>query len=125
MGAHDHTSGTAEPKTNAVLDPVCGMTVDPQKARGTVEHKGKTYYFCSAGCVEHFRDEPEKYLAPKPVAIGMAPARPQPPAAPATTQKGSWVCPIDPEVRESKPGPCPQCGMALEPQAIDYTCPMH
>jgi hypothetical protein len=28
-------------------DPVCGMQVDPQKAVGTSEHQGKTYYFCS------------------------------------------------------------------------------
>jgi Cu+-exporting ATPase len=27
---------------------------------------------------------------------------------------GAWICPMDPEVREPKPGPCPVCGMALE-----------
>src|SRR5215467_4342068 len=108
------------------LDPVCGMTVDPQKARGAVEHNGKTYYFCSPRCVERFQAEPEKYLAPKLVTIGMAPApRPEPPAAPQATAKGSWICPMDPEVQESKPGPCPMCGMALERAAVQYTCPMH
>jgi len=36
-----------------------------------------------------------------------------------------------PEVRESKPGACPSCGMALEPDVpvattrTEYTCPMH
>jgi Cu+-exporting ATPase len=36
-----------------------------------------------------------------------------------------------PEVRENKPGACPSCGMALEPDLpaastrIEYTCPMH
>ncbi len=39
---------------------------------------------------------------------------------------------MDPEVRESKPGACPKCGMALEPAApaapavkTEYVCPMH
>ena len=43
-----------------------------------------------------------------------------------------YVCPMDPEVRESKPGACPKCGMALEPAApaaplvkTEYVCPMH
>lgn len=129
MEHHDHMVGTAEPQKNTVLDPVCGMYVDPQKARGSVEHKGKTYHFCSPRCVERFQAEPEKYLAPKLVTIGIAPAKPQPkPPAPSTTSaigKGSWVCPMDPEVRESKAGPCPVCGMALEQAAVQYTCPMH
>ena len=42
-----------------------------------------------------------------------------------------YVCPMDPEVRESKPGACPKCGMALEPEhpvaatRTDWVCPMH
>ncbi|HEX2227517.1 MAG TPA: copper-translocating P-type ATPase [Candidatus Binatia bacterium] len=39
---------------------------------------------------------------------------------------------MDPEVRESKPGHCPKCGMALEPTFVaaptvktEYVCPMH
>ena len=48
------------------------------------------------------------------------------------TEQGTYVCPMDPEVRESKPGACPKCGMALEPAApsapavkTEYVCPMH
>jgi Cu+-exporting ATPase len=43
----------------------------------------------------------------------------------------AYVCPMCPEVRESKPGPCPSCGMALEAEIpvastrTEYTCPMH
>ena len=43
----------------------------------------------------------------------------------------SYVCPMCPEVRETKPGACPSCGMALEPDMpiaatrTEYTCPMH
>ena len=46
---------------------------------------------------------------------------------------GGYTCPMHPEVRADKPGPCPKCGMALElvdPGAVaapspNYTCPMH
>ncbi|MGH9688622.1 MAG: heavy metal translocating P-type ATPase [Candidatus Acidiferrales bacterium] len=50
----------------------------------------------------------------------------------AAVKTSAYVCPMDPEVRANKPGPCPKCGMALEremPPApatrIEYTCPMH
>src|SRR6266487_2986828 len=51
-------------------DPVCGMSVDPAKAAGKVQHGGKTYYFCSARCAERFSKEPEKFLA-APGTAGM------------------------------------------------------
>lgn len=43
-------------------DPVCKMTVDENTAAVTAEYKGKTYYFCAAGCKETFEKEPEKYV---------------------------------------------------------------
>src|SRR4029077_4684986 len=46
-------------------DPVCGMKVDPSRAKATHEHSGKTYYFCCAGCKEKFSATPAKYLTPK------------------------------------------------------------
>jgi P-type Cu+ transporter len=126
------------PEKAIVKDPVCNMLVDPATARGSAEYKGKTYYFCSPHCVRRFNAEPEKYLAPKPpvnqiVQIGgIVPAKPvaAPMVGPAhehSTGKGSvtYVCPMDPEVREAKPGACPRCGMALEPETVEYTCPMH
>ncbi len=53
------------------------------------------------------------------------------PAAPA--KAGVYTCPMHPEVRADKPGPCPKCGMALElvepavpvASVAKYTCPMH
>jgi P-type Cu+ transporter len=57
---------TASPAT----DPVCGMSVDPEKARpaGLVaEHDGQTYYFCGKGCLLDFRDNPERFLDPSHV----------------------------------------------------------
>lgn len=44
-------------------DPVCGMMVDEEKAAGTSEYKGKTYYFCSPGCKVAFDKDPERYLS--------------------------------------------------------------
>lgn len=43
-------------------DPVCHMSVDEGKAAATSVYKGKTYYFCAAGCKQSFDKEPEKYV---------------------------------------------------------------
>ncbi len=115
-------SAAPKPAAAPVKDPVCGMTVDPAHAAGKLEYQGKTYYFCSQHCVEKFRTDPATFLAPK-VTTGGTPV--------ATRPGTAWVCPMDPEVRETKPGPCPVCGMALEPETpqlggrTEYTCPMH
>lgn len=44
------------------IDPVCGMIVKEDSAKGTFEYNGKTYYFCSEFCLEEFKKNPEKYL---------------------------------------------------------------
>ncbi|HEY1939413.1 MAG TPA: heavy metal translocating P-type ATPase [Candidatus Angelobacter sp.] len=116
-----------------VKDPVCNMDVDPARARGSSEYKGHTYYFCSPGCVQRFNADPEKYLVPKPTKSqmvqigGIIPALSAVQPAQNSAGKGTvtYVCPMDPEVREAKPGACPKCGMALEPETVEYTCPMH
>ncbi len=112
---------------NAAKDPVCGMMVDPARAAGSYEYKGKTYYFCAQHCLEKFRAAPEKYLTSALVGIGAAKA-PAPPAHRAEM----YTCPMDPEVRQAQPGACPKCGMALEPLSpprpgvkTQYVCPMH
>jgi len=46
----------------AMKDPVCGMMVEEESAAATSEYKGKTYYFCSAGCKASFDQDPDKYL---------------------------------------------------------------
>ncbi len=103
-------------------DPVCGMTVDEKNAAGSAEHQGNTYYFCSSHCLHKFEAAPDGYVQPRPAA---------PPAA-APASKVTYTCPMHPEVRSDKPGPCPKCGMALEPEApaaapskTEYVCPMH
>ena len=48
-------------------DPVCGMTVDPDRARQkglTLTHEGTEYAFCGRGCLLEFRDDPKRYLDP-------------------------------------------------------------
>ena len=110
--------GTPKAALDRVIDPVCGMTVDPAKAAGKYDYQGKTYYFCNPKCQERFQSAPEKYLHPAPQAV--------------TAPKGAiYICPMDPEVRQDHPGACPKCGMALEPETpvlptkTEWTCPMH
>ena len=50
------------PSASLVRDPVCGMTVDPASAGHRAEHRGRTYYFCSAGCRAKFEADPARYL---------------------------------------------------------------
>src|SRR5262249_16283695 len=47
-------------------DPVCGMNVEVAKAAATMEHRGKTYYFCAKSCAARFREDPQKHLQGKP-----------------------------------------------------------
>jgi YHS domain-containing protein len=75
------------------------MTVDSE-SHHQVEHAGKRYYFCSQRCLDKFQANPAEYL--KPVVA----ASDQP--------TGIYTCPMHPEVRQSTPGSCPKCGMALE-----------
>lgn len=50
---------TVTPPSDAHIDPVCGMTVDPTTARATHSHDGQTYYFCCPSCREKFKTAPE------------------------------------------------------------------
>jgi YHS domain-containing protein len=46
------------------LDPVCGMTVDPNKTPFTSEYRGKKFYFCCAGCKATFDRDPTVHMLP-------------------------------------------------------------
>ncbi|MGH8771428.1 MAG: YHS domain-containing protein, partial [Burkholderiales bacterium] len=48
--------------SNERQDPVCGMQLKAESAAGSFEHAGKTYYFCSAHCLEKFRASPEQFV---------------------------------------------------------------
>lgn len=46
-----------------VIDPVCGMTIDPAESEGSAQHEGRTYFFCSAGCLGDFSNDPGRYVS--------------------------------------------------------------
>jgi P-type Cu+ transporter len=94
-----------------VIDPVCGMTVDPANAPGgSFDYRGEKYFFCNSKCKTRFAAEPEKFLKPQ--------------AAPSAADlEVIYICPMDPEVRQKGPGTCPICGMALEPETISLEEP--
>jgi Cu+-exporting ATPase len=110
----------------AEVDPVCGMKVLPEKAAASMNHAGRTWYFCAQGCKTKFAADPGKYDGSKAASLASIGA----PKAPAVSAQ--YTCPMHPEVLSPKPGACPKCGMALEqtqptaaPEHIEYTCPMH
>jgi YHS domain-containing protein len=43
------------------VDPVCGRTVRPARARPSVQD-GEVYYFCSRECREEFEANPDRHL---------------------------------------------------------------
>jgi P-type Cu+ transporter len=102
-GDHDHAVHDEAPA--GVIDPVCGMTVDPHKTPHRAEYAGHLYYFCAAGCRTKFVADPVRYLGrvknPEPVLEGTI-----------------FTCPMHPEIRQLGPGACPICGMALEPELV-------
>jgi Cu+-exporting ATPase len=87
------------------IDPVCGMTVDPNAAGPSYRHDGHAYHFCSDGCRSKFAADPARYLdkkgQPEPLPQGML-----------------YTCPMHPEIVQEGPGHCPICGMALEPMGV-------
>ncbi|HLH11882.1 MAG TPA: heavy metal translocating P-type ATPase [Methylovirgula sp.] len=99
---HDRADHACGDGPAGARDPVCGMRVDPATAKHRADYRGKTYFFCCAGCQAKFTAEPAKYLMPQ---------------APLTAPQGViYTCPMHPEVRQVGPGNCPICGMALEPE---------
>jgi Cu+-exporting ATPase len=136
------------------------MDVNPATARYRTLHNGKEYFFCSAGCLAKFQADPTTILSspPKPMTMGSGlvslgtpvgipkmimptlttPTSAAPVAVGESKGEGkpkdtrTYVCPMCPEARQIGPGPCPKCGMALEPESPalpatkrEYTCPMH
>lgn len=95
-------------ESHLVIDPVCGMKVDPATAKGGKStFKGKDYYFCNPKCKTKFDADPHAYLHGKTSTPKSDP-----------NDQRTYTCPMDPEVRQIGPGTCPKCGMALEPEEI-------
>jgi Cu+-exporting ATPase len=99
LSRHHH-----HPEPDTVHDPVCGMTLNPAKARHRAEHAGQSYFFCGAKCREKFTADPARYIITSPR-----------PRAPLAAGEVLWTCPMHPQIVRKEPGNCPICGMALEP----------
>ncbi len=93
------------------IDPICGMTVDEAKGL-KANADGQTFYFCSASCRQKFlKRGAETSDSPHVHSIAM-------PSSPASHEPTIYTCPMHPEIEQDGPGPCPKCGMALEPKTI-------
>ena len=97
----------ANESQEGVRDPVCGMIVDPHTTKHRHSHAGRTYYFCSAGCLAKFSADPQKFISP-----GAAKTAEEVP------EGTIYTCPMHPQIRQVGPGSCPICGMALEPELV-------
>ncbi|MCB9467434.1 MAG: cadmium-translocating P-type ATPase [Candidatus Obscuribacterales bacterium] len=107
---HSAHASPATDTTNQTghIDPVCGMTVIPEKAAASHLFEGTTYYFCNPGCKTRFAGNEEYYLTGKHKEDAAKAAA----VAPADT---IYFCPMHPEVQSPTFDSCPKCGMALEP----------
>src|SRR5947207_8329836 len=108
---------SSTPASSEVVDPVCGMTINPADAVGHVDYKGQTYYFCAESCLERFKADPEAYVKGSGIrdqGSGVPDPQSPIPHPPVAT----WTCPMHPEIVRDAPGSCPICGMALEPMTI-------
>jgi len=92
-------------EAKTAIDPVCGMTVDPNAGKPSYAHGGHIYHFCSDGCRLKFAADPDRYLNKR------GEAKPLP-------QGTLYTCPMHPQIVQEGPGPCPICGMALEPMGV-------
>ena len=127
------------PANKEVVDPVCGMTIDPADAVGHVDYQSHTYFFCAESCLQRFKADPARYVsaqlgtptAEAAVLVARGTHSPdfQRPSSARTsripnpesrlpTVATKWTCPMHPEIIRDGPGSCPICGMALEPLTI-------
>lgn len=121
IAMHDHCHQDAADGAGQEIsrDPVCGMSVSrPDAPRAQAQ--GSEYRFCSARCQAKFQADPAAYLEPRA------------PSSASAQSATAYVCPMHPDVHEDRPGSCPICGMALEPEfpelpsvTVEWTCPMH
>jgi P-type Cu+ transporter len=89
-------------ESRLVKDPVCGMNVNPQNAKGGKSNfSGHDYFFCSPKCKVKFDQNPMSYLKPQ--------------TSIQTSSDAEYTCPMHPQIRQIGPGSCPICGMSLEP----------
>ncbi|WP_114963513.1 heavy metal translocating P-type ATPase [Tritonibacter mobilis] len=121
--AHHHTK-----QADVTRDPVCGMEVDPEAGKPSLDHDGHRYHFCSEGCRDTFKADPDAYLTAKDPVCGMDVDRST--AAHMTKHEGArhYFCS---ENCQSKFEVDPEAYLGDQPAAKEmlkgtqYTCPMH
>ena len=126
-GHHHHHDG--QPQKTIIRDPVCGMTVDPNAGKPSLDYQGRTFHFCCDGCRKKFEAAPENYISAKDPVCGMTVDR-------ATARhflkhegekfyfcsagcKGKFEADPAAYLDGNKPSPKPV------PKGTLYTCPMH
>lgn len=101
MSHHSSNSSNRERDHQETVDPVCGMAVDWRTTTFRATRGDQSYLFCSAHCRDRFIADPAKFVRGLPLSTA--------------PRQGEYTCPMHPDVRQTGPGPCPKCGMALEP----------
>ncbi|ACN13166.1 SilP [Desulforapulum autotrophicum HRM2] len=127
---HHHEDQTPHPdkaaEGNALKDPVCGMDVGKDSPHHA-DHGKEKIYFCSEHCLKKFVENPSAYLTKQEQRAKNVKQKNH--ASPK--KAGLYTCPMHPEVKQTEPGSCPKCGMALEAETPEtsvskqWTCPMH
>lgn len=126
---HGHDHHNTHTQDEVIRDPVCGMTVDPDAGKPSLQYHGRTFHFCSNGCRTKFEAAPENYLTAKDPVCGMTVDRAT--ARHFTKHEGEkfYFCSAgckakfeaDPSAyldgNKSTPKPMPKGTL--------YTCPMH
>jgi Cu+-exporting ATPase len=109
---HHHDSSCNHDSREAmklVTDPVCGMKIDPQTAKGGKSlFEGQDYFFCSPKCKTKFDADPHAFIHKTTETKTVS----------AIDKEKIFTCPMHPEIRQKGPGNCPICGMALEPEEV-------
>lgn len=103
MRTHDSESRVTQ---TIVDDRVCGVTVDPETAEWRFTYKEREYLFCSKDCLDKFSADPDGYLSGKVRRAAEGDGR-------------EYICPMNPEVHQTGPGNCPNCGAKLKVAEID------
>jgi Cu+-exporting ATPase len=147
MPKYEANSKNLESESHVAKDPICGMTVDPRKAAGKIDHAGQTYYFCSKGCAQRFAQSPEKYAAATAESPNLPDTRPvlQSSAAVKRVYGAEKSAAVANSQVVANPAAAPSAGHSsaestgsahnhaapassapsATPQGVRYTCPMH
>ncbi|MCA2407232.1 heavy metal translocating P-type ATPase [Rhizobium leguminosarum] len=139
---HDHHHGHAKGDNHCcsghdqeklaaavIRDPVCGMTVDPQVGKPSLDYDGRTYHFCSEGCRTKFAAAPHDYLSATDPVCGMTVDRSTAKHFLKANGEKFYFCSAacqakfeaDPAAYRNGNRPAAQPA----PKGTLYTCPMH